>query len=100
MYTIAYPLFIAALAENPDALKLANDLDPAAGEYMRSALETAQKLILKGYMHSVFRDMREIPRGSVSTDELIEKDMGVNWEAVYHGREDISLLWTDIVANR
>ena len=62
--------------------------------------EAAQKLILKGYMHSVFRDMREIPRGSVSTDELIEKDMGVNWEAVYRGREDINLLWTEIVANR
>lgn len=62
--------------------------------------EAAQKLILKGYMHSVFRDMQEIPYGSVSTEELIGKDMGVNWEAVYHGREDINLLWTEIVANR
>jgi iron(III) transport system substrate-binding protein len=62
--------------------------------------EKAQKLILKGYMHSVFRNMQEVPHGSVSTEELIEKDMGVNWEAVFHGREDINLLWTEIVANR
>lgn len=48
MYTIAYPLFTAALAENPDALKLANDLDPAAGEYMRPALEAVQQLISDG----------------------------------------------------
>lgn len=62
--------------------------------------EAAQKLILKGYMHSTFRNMEEVPYGSVSTEELIKKDMGVNWEAVYHGREDINLLWTEIVANR
>ena len=62
--------------------------------------EDAQKLILKGYMHSPFRAMEDIPYGSVSTDELIAKDMGVNWEAVYHGREDINLLWSEIVSNR
>ncbi|MBR0418241.1 MAG: carbohydrate ABC transporter substrate-binding protein [Erysipelotrichaceae bacterium] len=44
MNTIAYPLFIATLADNPEALALANDLDPAAGEYMRPALETVEKL--------------------------------------------------------
>lgn len=45
MNTIAYPLFAAALANNPEALDLANKLDPAAGEYMRTALETVEKLI-------------------------------------------------------
>ena len=45
MYEITYPLFVEALAKDPDALKLANDLDPAAGEYMRPALEAAQELI-------------------------------------------------------
>ena len=44
MYTIAYPMFVAALADNPDALALANALDPAAGEYMRTALEAVQTL--------------------------------------------------------
>ena len=48
MYTVAYPMFAATLAENADALKLANDLDPAAGEYMRPALETVEKLIKNG----------------------------------------------------
>ena len=48
MYTIAYPMFIATLAEDPDALKLANDLDPAAGEYMRPALEKVEELISSG----------------------------------------------------
>ena len=45
MYTVAYPMFAATLAENPEALKLANELDPAAGEYMRPALEAVEKLI-------------------------------------------------------
>ena len=39
MYTVAYPQFTATLSENPEALALANKLDPAAGEYMRPALE-------------------------------------------------------------
>ena len=48
MNTVAYPLFAAALAENPEALALANELDPAAGEYMRPALEAVKKLIQNG----------------------------------------------------
>ncbi len=48
MNTVAYPLFLAELAKNPEALKLANNLDPAAGEYLRPALETVEKLIKSG----------------------------------------------------
>ncbi|MBR0451143.1 MAG: carbohydrate ABC transporter substrate-binding protein [Oscillospiraceae bacterium] len=48
MNTIAYPMFVATLADNPEALKLANDLDPAAGEYMRPALEIVEQLIQNG----------------------------------------------------
>ncbi|MBR4485468.1 MAG: carbohydrate ABC transporter substrate-binding protein [Erysipelotrichaceae bacterium] len=45
MNTVAYPLFTATLSENPDALSKANKLDPSAGEYMRPALETVEKLM-------------------------------------------------------
>ena len=45
MNTIAYPLFVAELAKNPEALSLANNLDPRAGEYMRSALEAVDQII-------------------------------------------------------
>ena len=48
MNTVAYPLFVATLAENPDALAPANNLDPAAGEYMRPALEAVEQLIRNG----------------------------------------------------
>ena len=50
MNTIAYPLFIAALAEKPEALELANKLDPAAGEYMRPALEAVKQLVTSGFV--------------------------------------------------
>ncbi len=50
MYTIAYPLFVATLSDNPEALKLANGLDPAAGEYMRPALEAVERLIDNGFV--------------------------------------------------
>ena len=48
MYTVAYPLFVATLSQNPEALALANDLDPAAGEYLRPALEAVENLIQSG----------------------------------------------------
>ena len=48
MNTVAYPLFAATLAKNPDALTLANNLDPSAGEYMRPALEAVEQLIQNG----------------------------------------------------
>lgn len=48
MYTVAYPLFVATLADKPEALKMANNLDPAAGEYMRPALEVVECLIQNG----------------------------------------------------
>ncbi len=48
MYTVAYPMFVATLAEDPEALALANDLDPAAGEYMRPALESVEQLMQSG----------------------------------------------------
>ena len=48
MNTVAYPLFVATLAQKPEALAPANELDPAAGEYMRPALEAVVQLIQNG----------------------------------------------------
>ncbi len=62
--------------------------------------EEAQKLILQGYMHSVFAGMKEIPYESVDTDGLIEKDLGVNWENAYKNRDAINTAWTEIVTTK
>ena len=62
--------------------------------------EEAQKLILKGYMHSVFKNMTEIPYESVDTNWLIEKDFGVDWENAYRNREAINTAWTETVTTK
>ena len=59
--------------------------------------EEAQKLILEGFMHSVLKNMEEIPFGSVDTNWLIEHDLGVDWENAYHNREAINTAWTETV---
>ena len=59
--------------------------------------EEGQKMIIKGFMHSVLKDMTEIPYHSISTDDLIKKDIGVNWDRAYHDREKILATWTDKV---
>ena len=61
--------------------------------------EDAQRLILKGYMHSVLSSMTEVPAGSIDTNKLIEMDMGVDWESAYHNREQILNLWTTKITN-
>ncbi|MCR5836458.1 MAG: extracellular solute-binding protein [Lachnospiraceae bacterium] len=61
MYTVAYPLFAATLADNPKALEMANDLEPAAGEYMRPALEVVERLIQGGCINTNLRK-RQIRR--------------------------------------
>jgi len=48
MYTVAYPMFAATLADNSTALKMANDLNPEAGEYMRPALKAVEQLVQNG----------------------------------------------------
>ena len=62
--------------------------------------EEAQELILQGFMHSVFRTMEKFPYGSVDTNSLIGKDLGVNWENVFLHREEINQAWIEIVVNR
>ena len=45
MHTVAYPVFVASLAEHPEMVAKANQLDPSAGEYMRPALQVLSQLI-------------------------------------------------------
>ena len=58
--------------------------------------EAGQEMIVKGYMHSVLKGVSE-PYHSIDTDELISRDMGVDWEKAYHDREEINDLWTQKV---
>ena len=48
MNAIVYPEFVAKLAEDPEAIAMANSLDPAAGEYMREALTKMRELFVDG----------------------------------------------------
>lgn len=48
MNTVVYPIFAGKLAEHPEMVATANKCDPAAGEFMRPALETLSQLIDKG----------------------------------------------------
>lgn len=59
--------------------------------------EPAQELIMEGFMHSVFRNTEKIPYGSVSTEWLIEHDLGVDWENAYQNRETIRQTWIETV---
>ena len=59
--------------------------------------EAGQHFIVSGWMHSTLKDFPENPYDSVSTDALIESDMGVDWERAYHQRDEIIREWNDRV---
>ncbi|MBQ3425123.1 MAG: extracellular solute-binding protein, partial [Clostridia bacterium] len=51
MSLLVYPEIVAALANDSEALRAANALDPAAGECMRPSLESMMQLIGNGYIN-------------------------------------------------
>lgn len=59
--------------------------------------EEGQQYILEGYMHGVLKGMTEVPYDSISTDDLISMDIGVDWERCYHNREEIRTKFQEAV---
>ena len=59
--------------------------------------EDGQQYILKGYMHGVLKDMTDAPYDSIDTNELIAKDIGVDWERCYHERDEIRTKFQESV---
>ena len=59
--------------------------------------EEGQQYILKGYMHGVLKGMTDVPKGSISTDELISMDIGVDWDRCYHDRDEIRTRFQEAV---
>ena len=51
MNTLVYPEVVAALSEDPEALRAANEMEPSAGVYMRPGLEAMMQLIGNGYIN-------------------------------------------------
>ena len=59
--------------------------------------EEGQQYILKGYMHGVLKGMTDVPYDSISTDELISMDIGVDWDRCYHDRDEIRTKFQEAV---
>ncbi|MBQ8161220.1 MAG: ABC transporter substrate-binding protein [Clostridia bacterium] len=91
---ILVPSTVMTIAENKSA-----NANLEACEAVTNWLlsEAGQKCILSGYMHSVLKGMDEFPYDSVSTDSLIEKDMGVDWNRCYQDREEIRARFQEAV---
>ena len=51
MSILVYPEVVAALADNPEMLQAANEMDPSAGACMRQSLESMMQLIGNGYIN-------------------------------------------------
>ncbi len=56
-----------------------------------------QHYIVEAYMHSVLNGFDEIPYDSISTDDLIARDLKVNWDRCYHERDEIRKKFQEAV---
>jgi len=56
-----------------------------------------QKAIVSGLMHSVRKDF-EIPYGSIPTGRI--QTLPLNWEEIFHQREDIQVMFEELVTYR
>lgn len=91
---ILIPSTIMTVAE-----EYSRNANPDAAEAVEDWLLTddAQQIILKGFMHSVLSDMKECPEGSIDTDELVGRNLDIDWENAYKNREQILELWREKV---
>ena len=94
---VLIPSTVMTVAENHSA-NVNIEACEAVEQWLLS--EPAQKLILEGYMHSVFAGMKDVPFKSVDTDGLIERDLGVDWDNAFHNREQINTAWTEKVTTK
>lgn len=83
---ILIPSTVMTVAEDRSA-----NMNIAAAEAITDWLlsEAGQKFVIAGYMHSVFKGSTEIPFDSIDTEELIKKDIGVDWVRTYTQRDEI-----------
>ncbi len=59
--------------------------------------EVGQKYIVQGFMHSVFKGFAENPFDSISTDELIETTIELDWVRTYTQRDEIQQAFQQAV---
>ena len=90
---ILIPSTIMTIAENKSANANIEACE-AVTKWMLS--EAGQEYILDGYMHSVLKGM-PCPYDSVDTDELMKKDIGVDWDRCYHQRDEIRTKFEEAV---
>lgn len=83
---ILIPSTVMTVAEEKSA-NMNIEACEAVTDWLLSA--EGQKFMTEGYMHSVLTGFETVPYDSVSTDGLIEKDMGVDWVRCYTQREEI-----------
>ena len=91
---ILIPSTVMSVAEDRSA-----NMNVKAAEAITDWLlsEAGQKFVIAGYMHSVFKGSTDIPFDSIDTEELIAKDIGVDWVRTYTQRNEIQQAFQQAV---
>ena len=94
---ILIPSTVMTVAEDRSA-----NMNIAACEAITDWLlsEAGQEFVLAGYMHSVFAGSDKVPFDSISTEELIKSDIGVDWVRCYTQREEIQNEFQNYVTTK
>ena len=59
--------------------------------------EEGQQFIVKGWMHSVLKDYKEVPYDAVKTSDITANSLKVNWEQLVKDRDALRKMFTDTI---
>jgi len=59
-----------------------------------------QNAIVDGWMHSVRKDVTQLPHGSVPIEQILTNSIPVNWENVFNQRQDIQKRFEESILAR
>lgn len=62
--------------------------------------EEGQSFIVKGWMHSVLKDYKEVPFDAIKTSEITANSTKVNWEQLVKDRDSLRKMFTDTIGKR
>lgn len=60
--------------------------------------EEGQAFIVKGWMHSVLKDYKEVPFDAIKTSDIVSNSINIDWPQLLKDREALRTTFTDTVS--
>lgn len=95
--TIVIPSPVMVLDESKTENKNAKGAE-AVAKWLLS--EEGQSYIVKGWMHSVLKDYKEVPFDAMKTSDIVGNSIKIDWEQLVKDRDNLRKMFLDTVTKK